>query len=346
MSTELRVGFVGCGSRVTDHYFKVIPHVGGLTVSGFTSKTCKSIVTHEGLELPAVTDVHALAEMCDIVSVCVPHQLTTGIVCELIKHDVHIIVETPIYDYTLVELAQQNNATRRHKISVAENWPFRPSELLKRRIVGSGVIGRLNAVVNDFRGYEYHAFAMMRAYDRSRPNLQACVGTHFSSGDVIVTAQDGSQKTLTENWDIGVIPLESGVRLLHSFNSIHSRAKTRGPRSLRALCSNGAISSDDFNDFRVEWDVNGIPQRAEPDVYLGAMHSEIAGVGVVVAGEEFTWRSPVCDVPFNEEDLSILYMFEEVRNRIHTEHVKDVVYSVEESYIDSLCVNTIAQRSL
>lgn len=341
MSEAIRIGFIGCGTRVTDHYLKMIPHVGGLVVTGFITKTDTKEIIHQGNKLEQFTDIPALAAVCDLIFVCTPYNLTTSIVCEVMKYDVHIVVETPIYDYTLVEIAKQNNAIRKYKISVAENWPFRPSEVLKQKIISSGLLGKINTIINDFRGYEYHAFAMMRSYDRSKP--LTAIGSSFSTGDVVITDATGIQKTLTENWDVGLVTLESETRLIHNFNSIHSRSKTRGTRSLRVMCTNGSISSDDFDNFVVEWDINGVPQRSELDVYQGMLHREIAGAGITVANEDFMWRSPICDFAFNEEDLSIYNLLQAIRDAIHIEHMNGVVYSVEESYIDAFCVNAIRQ---
>lgn len=346
----MRVGFIGAGGRMQRYYMPVIQALQEIEAVGFWTRSDETAAAAEAATgIRRYTDVTSLDADVDCLIVCVPAHALDSVVIKLYKETRgHLLIETPVMAEVVAQEAWDAMRDRRRIVCAAENWPFRPMELLKRQVVQSGILGQLNTVVNDFRGYEYHGIAMMRAYAGSA-FPRSVFGLSWSTGDVDFTSSEGEPKLLRENWDVGVVELESGHRLIHTFDSVHSRTKARGPRSLRAMCTRGCVSTgtrftsgvdEPMFDFSYI-DAGGLPKsfdvRYEDDVPGYVLRASIKVDG---RDEEFWYTSPLIGNTelYNEQHISTAELLLELKTSIEADDYNTVPYPAWQSWVDWLCV--------
>lgn len=323
-----RIGFIGVGQRTQRHYMP-LSSACGFTHVGFYSRSDRSDVASRWCRQYA--SASELATDVDVLIVCIPSDEIVHLLASIVK-DCHrlpyFVVETPA-THALASFAQCNPHVR---IAVAENWPLRTWNVIARDVVTSGLLGRVNVVVNDFRGYEYHGYAMMRqlASHAGSTSPVSAFGMSWSTGDVL--CQTG---VLRENWDVGCIELASGVRLINNFNSIHSRSHARGPRSMRILCEHGAVWGDDAVNFGVTHERSGEVTTVIPSVTRDETSGNVTHVAVELSGTKFEVE---CDPRFDDESMSVVRMLEGIRSGRWN-------YSVADASCDVNCVNALRHSS-
>lgn len=69
------------------------------------------------------------------------------------KFNCKIFVETPC-----------NGINIKNNIHILENWIYLPLEILKKKIIASGILGNIKEIINDHRTYQYHGIAQLRSY--------------------------------------------------------------------------------------------------------------------------------------------------------------------------------------
>lgn len=333
---RIRVGFVGVGTRVRTHYMPIIGKLDGFLNAGFHARSTHDDVANDNACVQHNT-LQDLVASSDIIFISVPATSTADVLRDVItmcqSTGTLIVIETPV-TLDVLPIVAAHPAT---KIVVAENWPLRTWNVLAADVIRSGVIGHVNVIVNDFRGYEYHGFAMMRALasadGRDTIPRRVC-GMSWSTGPV--ACQTG---ILTENWDVGCIELGDGVHLLNNFNSVHSRSKARGPRSMRIMCEHGAMWGDDMNDTGISTEHNGVVDHHIPLIVRDQLTNNLASVTLNVGHTKF---EVACDPRFDDEQMSIVRLFTRLRDVVHG---SDVGYTPNDAWCDIRCVDALRYSS-
>lgn len=340
----MRVGFIGAGRRMQEYYMPVIKSMTNIEPIGFMTRSQKTAdQCTAATSLKRYRTINKLAKDVDMLVICVPASIIHNAVVEILKHKeikTPLLIETPIQSEFIARTSYECRNDR--IICAAENWPYRPAELLKLDIVKSGLLGNVNVVVNEFRGYEYHGMAMMRnLIGRGYP--VEVVGSSFSTGDVEFTDENGNNKILTENWDVGVITLDSGHRMINNFNSVHSRVKTRGNRSMRVSCTNGCMSSDDVDDFTIWIGAGNTRKLHNVRVWDGDDHPNVVGLDVTVNEKQFTWASPCHSVALDEQQLSTYTLLSKMEDAVM--NGAEAPYPAYQAFIDWTCVQSLRTAS-
>lgn len=350
---DVKVGFIGAGRRMQDFYMPVMAkHLKSFCTPrhnyhpiGFVTRTAKTAQqATEATGMKRYKNALELSKDVDMLIVCVNAQGMPDASMAALRTDVPVLLETPV---TSQEVAQAA-ATRTIPTAVAEQWPMRPFEQFRRKCLDTGMWGKVNVVVNNFRGYEYHAMAMMRSYaGGARPH--AVQGMSWSCGPVKLVNDRGETKVLDENWDVGTVILTNGVRLVHNFNSVHSRSRARGPRSLDVHCQRGMIGADDsvgggnkhLQNF-VWSDDEGRPVK--PDVYIdNIVGNSPAVMSCKLNNKEVMWVNPyrvstsgICML--DSQQVAIMEVLDGL--------VEDrPTYKVEEAFVDWVTVMLMRQSS-
>lgn len=335
---KMKIGFIGAGSRVVDYYLPILDQLERFEVAGFNTRsedTAKRVATSTGMKHMTIADLN---DVSDVLFVIVPANAISGVVQTIMDQtDKPLVIETPVMSEHIARMSWERRNNR--QFFAAENWPYRPMNIVMKMIIDAGIIGNVNTVVNDFRGYEYHAFAMMRALaegGRSTPRATyptSVIGATWSSGMVDLVTDKGESKRLQENWDIGIMQLNNGVRLIHNFNSVHSRTGARGPRSLRIMGTDGFIGADDTVGAELTITRDGRPVPV--DIEIVKSGDILKSIDVDVEGKKFTYDG--CNAPFDDQQHSTRLMLEELHKEI-VGGQNAWTYDAWKSWVDWNCV--------
>ena len=127
MVEKLRIALVGMGKRLQNDYMPIFEalsndfEIVGLTTKNYESGKIKS----EKFGIKHCSNLDELnAQEPDIILICVPAEVSCEVAKNIIKFKKPIMMETPVYDGSVVQEAKANNI----KFGVIEQWPFLPLE--------------------------------------------------------------------------------------------------------------------------------------------------------------------------------------------------------------------------
>lgn len=138
------VGLVGCGYMSIWHIngWNAAPNANILATADLEEARAKERATR--VKGDWYTDYKQLFDRDDIqaMSVCLPHDIRADIVCDILEHGRHVLMEKPAAPSMEEARRMQEAADRAGKIlMVAENWRYNPVTIEARKIIESGEIG-------------------------------------------------------------------------------------------------------------------------------------------------------------------------------------------------------------
>ena len=209
-SDTIKIGFVGTGQRIRDIYLPILKKMQSkYQIVGFTSGSA-----HGSRKFESQTGIEAFANPRDLVSgthpdfllVAVPDQRCEGIVNSLLHLAVPLLVETPLaWSAAGVRRIIARAAEKNICIGVAEQFPFLPLEQFRRKLLDTGVLGRIYAAFNEFNSYSYHGIAQLRRYLKGVPVEVSNADFHFAN-DL--------------RWQSGSVMFSDGGRLEHNYHIV------------------------------------------------------------------------------------------------------------------------------
>ena len=232
-SPRLRVGFIGAGDRVSRIYRPVVTALQDrVEVCGVATRTQDSADrVSAGTGWPAWTDMGALVQAAtpDLLVVAVPPGVVEDVYPRVADLGVPLLLETPFaWNGRRGDMLLQRLRSTRRLVGVAEQFPFLPEVRLQRRLIELGLLGRVDAVVNDFAVYDYHGIAMARAL----------LGWHrvpHSAQATRVQAGGG------EEWLSGTVRYRDGAVLVHRYATTFPRPVHRDVGSVRVYGTLGTL---------------------------------------------------------------------------------------------------------
>ncbi len=161
MTTPLDVALIGCGRRAQRVYFPVLPKLGQwvrvAAVCDPRAENRAAAAAHFGA--PAYDSLAALLKARPMAAafVATPPSSHHAVSCLLSEHKVHHLVETPMCDTLaqardMVARAQRNGV----RFRVAEQFWRDPVDLLARKLMTAGAIGRVGRITHFQAHLGYH----------------------------------------------------------------------------------------------------------------------------------------------------------------------------------------------
>lgn len=139
------VAIIGCGYMANWHVngWSSIAEAKILAVVDLDTDRAK-LISDKANGAEILTDYRALFDRKDIkaVSVTLPHHVRAEVVCDLLEHGIHVLLEKPAA-LSLAEAAKMQksadagNAT----LMIAENWRYNPVTIEARKLIQAGAIG-------------------------------------------------------------------------------------------------------------------------------------------------------------------------------------------------------------
>ncbi len=161
MTNPLDVALIGCGRRMQRVYFAVLPRLAEwvrvAAVCDPRAENREAAAAHFGV--PAFDSLSALLKTRPMVAafVATPPSSHHAVSCLLSEHGVHHLVETPMCD-TLAQARDMAARAQRKdvKFRVAEQFWRDPVDLLARKLMAAGAIGRVGRITHFQAHLGYH----------------------------------------------------------------------------------------------------------------------------------------------------------------------------------------------
>ena len=233
---EYKIGFVGFGKRAKNTYLPVIKKLHPmLSVVGFWVRSPskgQAIALENGLKfIPEIEKL--LTESPDCLIVSVPSDAQYEVLSYLGRYDGTILIETPVFDHKIVDLALD--------IGVLEQWPCLPLEQYKELLYEKGALERPFMVQNDCRSLDYHAISQLRTYLGRDIMPVYAVAQGISTHMPTFNDKSGKERSANESWDMGLVKMSNGSVISHNFAYNCKVAPFRMVQTLRAYSTNGTI---------------------------------------------------------------------------------------------------------
>jgi predicted dehydrogenase len=260
--TRTRVGFVGAGRRVRDIYLPVLRALSeSFEVAGLTSSGASAGELGAQLAIPAFRSLPLLINDARpdllIVAVSAAQNVAAGLAA--IDARCAVLLETPLAP-GLAEGRRIASAAARagRPVGVVEQKAFLPFECFKRKVIESGLLGRVTVVENNFRALGYHAVAQLRRYladDATAVDVQGMKAQAAIEPFVDVTGKVRSAGQ--EEWRFATIRFDDGSVAIHQSSTEYKKAPFRMGSSLRVYGTKGSIVGEEIAFI----DGSGLTQR-------------------------------------------------------------------------------------
>lgn len=349
-SPKVRVGFIGSGQRMQTVYLPLLRQLDGYEIVGFTSRTpSKGEERAKELNLPyfASTDALIASARPELCIVCVPPRSTYPVIKHALRYQVALLIETPVAPTVPQARALAREIEKRHVlVGVAEQKPFLPLEQLKHILIKAGVIGRPVMVENDFRSYDYHAFAQLRSYidPASHPLSLYALSSIAKLPSYFASYQwqpEPASEPTREKWDLALASFSDGTLLAHHFSSVYKTTPFRPYQSLRVYGDRGAIINDRLTC------VTPTEQVVEA-VFRESKKNDPAGTTVRVTcelpdGRSFEWKNPYSDYTLTDDQIALALHLNALCQAMRGQG--RVLYSVEDAIQDIELVTAMSFSS-
>jgi predicted dehydrogenase len=241
----LRVAIIGTAKR-SDYLYgpllRALPEdVQLVAVWGRSAESARQL--GQSLEAPAYTDMDKLmretAPEIGIVSVGYHANGEVGLMA--LQAGLHVLLETPIA-HKLSEADAIIAAARERglKIEIAEQFHRRPLEQIKRKLIVSGLFGRVHTAFNDFAGHGYHGVSVLRSYlgfDAKPIQVTGAVRQYDLAPHWSRLAETRGPRTETQ--EHGLIEFEGGQIGIFHWTNVGYDSALRWWRSSRFLAEKG-----------------------------------------------------------------------------------------------------------
>jgi len=286
----MKICIIGAGRRVHEMYVPVLSSLENVEVSGVWNRTPSKLSSlSAAVNWRCYEDQKRMIEECkpDALLVVVNSSSIKSVVLDLMKYNIPIIMETPVWDKEIPEVSTKKNLM----VMVNEQTPYLPCEEFKMMLLETGKFGSPVVAVNDFRTFEFHGIAQLRRYVGYEKTPIEVVGSCLGQLPISYCDNNNNLQHHAESWEFGVIKFSSGQAAVYNFSSIYNRAPFRKPRSTRIYCSRGTITSDD-NDFKVHILVDSGETREVKVAVVGdymkteSIEAKVGDLGVKWSREE------------------------------------------------------------
>ncbi len=166
--SPLRVAIIGTAKRSDYLYGPLLRQLPGVQlVSVWGRSQASASRLGQNLGVPWYTDLDRLvretAPVIGVVSVAYSANGEVGLMA--VEAGLNALLETPIaHKLSEADAIIAAAEARGLQIEVAEQFHRRPLEQIKRKLIDSGLFGKVYSSFNDFAGHGYHGVSVMRSY--------------------------------------------------------------------------------------------------------------------------------------------------------------------------------------
>lgn len=245
---RIRVAVIGAGHRVQNIFAPVLAALAPqVEVCGFHARSEVSrALLHSQTGWTGHSSLASLFEQgADAYIVVVSPEANHDILTQLFELGRPILVETPLaWNLKRAKALCAVAARKRVPLGVSEQFPFLPAERLKHKLINIGAIGAVRAAVNDFATYDYHGIAQLRSYlgaDAVARRARAWKHNFGHTGQMPGMSPVSPEHGWEEDWLSGMVELEGGSLLVHSFSAGFATLPSRPGGEMKVFGDCGSI---------------------------------------------------------------------------------------------------------
>lgn len=303
---NISIAFIGAGRRMQTVYLPVVRAL-GIRIAGFTRRheeKGREFERESGIRYYQTIDELAKRDRPDILLVSVPPKAAPHTVRSALGTGIPLLIETPIAlslrdGQSLVSEARRSG----RPVGVLEQKPFLPWEEMKALLIASGVFGKIICAQNDFRSYDYHAIAQLRAYiGRAHRPVSASAVRRVAALPRYEHKTDADKHgPREETWNIGTVAFDNGALLLHAMTSAYKAAPFRTFQSLRFYGERGSM----INESAMVLGGAGKTRELVFDMERGVIGQTLRIRTVLPEGKEIAWQNPFPDALLTDDQVAI-----------------------------------------
>lgn len=295
---RVKVGFYGTGTRMIERYLPVCAQLSDklnmVCIGGRTKEKVQAL--GERYELPWYTDIdkmlseHKVDMVCNIVS-CVANYETTA---KIAPHGAGVILETPI-ELDLTKAHALFDLIKEHKINieVAENGFRVPQERIVRKLLDTGMFGKVLIAYNDLVTHGYHGMNLLRNYVGFDVEPVSVTAFHESLTD------DGNERSV--GMRLGFIHFENKAIGMHSM--AYGLPANPWPVHKHFVAENGWLSMKE--GMVLEGKKERKVKIKRIDHTVGKTKTCLKMEAKISGRPDIVWENPFADKPFNDDEISV-----------------------------------------
>jgi predicted dehydrogenase len=229
----MKVGLIGVGHRSRHIYAPVISAMPNLELGGVWSRTDNTARRFAvDFDCPSYPSLDSMLqpEEFQLLIVCVDWRSNAEIYRRISKCDVPVLLETPLAtDFAEAVDVARALSNRVVPTEIAEQYPCRPIEVIKRSLIATGFFGDIFYAFNDGVGHEYHGVSLIRSYLGFQQKVRRVAAMQ---GDVTCFPHVSHQGIFFpgERIQHALLEFESGAMAAHHWSWLAYSSAIRGRR--------------------------------------------------------------------------------------------------------------------
>lgn len=330
----MKICLIGAGKRVHEMYMPVLSSMKEVEVAGIWNRTASKLSSIKCWK--TYEDQKKMIEECrpDALLIVVNSSAIKNIVLDCMKYQLPIIMETPVWDREIPDMASKKNLM----VLVNEQTPYLPCEEFKMMLLKTDEFGSPVVAMNDFRTFEFHGIAQLRRYIGYEKQPIEVLGSCTGHAPISYCDNNDKLQQHTESWEFGVIKFNSGQTAVYNFSSIYNRAPFRKPRSTRIYCNYGTITSDD-NQFNVHL-LTKTGETQEIEVSVEGPYMDTSSIECIVNGQKVSWKKGEELKRLNDQQVAIRQILNHNINAIRNND-PNLGYTAYSALMDMHLLNAI-----
>jgi predicted dehydrogenase len=324
---RVKVGFYGTSNRMKDRILPICAQLQDelemVCIGGRSEEKARPLGERYGMpwytDLDAMLDRHAVDMVCNIVNCSANYETAARIAA----HGVSCIIETPIEldlkkAHALLDLVRSHGV----RIEVAENTFRQPDYRIAKKLLDTGLFGKVLVAYSDLSSHGYHGMSVMRSFAGFDVPAVNVVALHECLSPDGNDRNDGVRAGLIE-FANKVVGIHGRIYGHHPF-----------PHRIQKLfvAENGWLARSEGMLVAGRKEKKVRIKRFEHKV--GAVKTCQKIVASLPDGSEVVWNNPFVDKPFDDDEIStaavITSMARAVRDGVAQEYsLRDALWDYE-----------------
>lgn len=246
-TNPVRVGVIGAGDRIRSVYQPLLTALSPrVIVSGFVTRDesrGKDLSTESGWTHYPSPEALVSESRPDFLLIAISDSANEGMLQRMIPFGLPILCETPPAWNPISARELSHKANRAGTpVGISEQFPFKPADCLRRKLIDAGKIGQVLSIHNQFATYAYHGIAQMRRHlnqgaSPKRVHARTLTTRHHPAEALPHT----NGRPAEETWQHATIEFSDGTICIQDYSSTYPEIPHRPAPSFRIFGTSGSI---------------------------------------------------------------------------------------------------------
>lgn len=308
----VRVGVIGAGDRVRSIYEPLLTALSPqVIVSGFVTRDesrGKDLSTQYGWTHYSSPEALVSESRPDFLLIAISDSANEGMLQKMIPLGLPILCETPPAWNPFSAKMLSNKANQAGTpVGISEQFPFKPADCLRRKLIDAGKIGQVLSIHNQFSTYAYHGIAQIRRHLNpgaapTRVHARTLTTRHYPAQ----APSDQENRSNEETWQHATIEFSDGTICIQDYSSTYPGIQHRPKPSFRIFGTEGSIVDDTLilTDNKA-LKANHLQFLTSRIAMPGNMERIKVSVDIPSTGE-ISWQSRAIPMNLSDEQFAVL----------------------------------------